>query len=396
MRLHIYRSENIDLFRKGKDFCEMSKKLCSAVTGCYSADDMKTILGRKRWYCTDCRLGRDAASSSSPRRPSRSIHREALCCRSVIRRLAVEWYARPFLDENQGKGQKANAASSSLPRAQEYHVSLRRLDGMFCAIMEKSANHDNSNATDTSTDATRSTDATDSEISPFFFLPPWSVPGRTRLEWAPVELEQDPFRLLCKGMELLLTSPSDASDSDDLHKQRRELARHFLPLFSSYCLDSSANWASTQASSSGEAAPGSPLVRGPPDTVVRLCPPFLHKPCNCCGVRASKQDDGLEGFCSEQCRRAFYDGWLIYRTHSNSIEAPPEATRNDAQISSSAQKKCQAYDVNSSIVGSTILALPGDPLLDLLWAQLGVRTVLRFYFTVSRWTIFYSGRLDST
>ena len=381
MRLHIFRSENIDLVRIGEEFLEASKKISSSVLGAFATDEGEAFLAENRWYCSDCRLSQDAGSLLARR--SSSIHHEALCCRSVIRRLAVEWYARPFLDEDQD--QDVGTGSTSNPKHAQ-HVSLRRLDGMFCSIMEKYANHDSATGEATSTSPNSAVPAAamaiadnailGAETSPFFLLPPWSVSGRARLDWAPREMEKDPFRLLCKGIELILTTPpSDTCDSDGLQEERKELARHFLPLFSSYCLDSSASWISAEASVN-DGASGPTFVRGPPNTIVRLCPPFLRRPCNCCGVRASKSDDNLEGLCSEACKRALNNGWLSNSASSKSAESPAAtgtSAKNKARTLSNSEAKCQAYDINSSFVGSTILALPGDPLLEGLWTQLQVR-----------------------
>lgn len=372
LRLHMYRAENVDLAKQGQEFLDKSIQLSLAVMGLHKSNKDKLALAKERWYCSACRSF--PTTSSTPTGgdeggTSQSIHQKAFCCRSVVRRLAVEWYARPFVDEDHGEGDSAPPKLSK-GRAHDCYVSLRRLDGMFSHIMEKHA------------DKPAGTIAKDvqselEEVSPFFYAPPSSSfrAGRKRLEWAPVELEIDPFRLLCKGMGLILSSTSaleeSGSDNSLLLEQRAKLARHFLPLFSSYCLDSSTGWEASQGNSNKNA-----VVRGPPNTIIAHCPPFLRKPCSCCGVRPTKDGTAMVGFCSENCRVAFEKGWLVDTvTGDNTSESARCAEERivSPPLSKVAEERCHAYDTNSSLVGSTILVMPDDPLFDQVCTKIGVR-----------------------
>ena len=375
LRLHIYRAENVNLAKQGQEFLDKSIQLSLAVMGLHNSNKGKLALAKERWYCSACRSSPTTSSAPTPStggdegETSQSIHRKAFCCRSVVRRLAVEWYARPFVDEDHGQGDSAPPKLSK-GHAHDCYVSLRRLDGMLSHIMEKHA------------DKPAGTIAKDveselEEVSPFFYAPPSSSSraGRKRLEWAPVELEIDPFRLLCKGIGLIVSSTSvleeSGSDNSLLLEQKAKLARHFLPLFSSYCLDSSTGWEASQGDSNNNV-----VVRGPPNTIIAHCPPFLRQPCSCCGVRPTKDSTEMVGFCSENCRVAFEKGWLVDTvTGDNTPESSRSAEERivSSALSKAAEERCHAYDTNSSLVGSTILVMPDDPLFDQVCTTIGVR-----------------------
>jgi len=361
LRLHIYRPENIDFAKQGREFLDKSIQLSLAVMGLHKSNKGKAALAKQRWSCSACRSSPTTSSipaGGDEGETSQSIHSKAFCCRSVVRRLAVEWYARPFVDEVHCQGD-STCSEPSKGQAHDCYVSLRRLDGMFSSIMEK---HEDKPAGTLAIDVKSEAE----EISPFFYAPPSSSSraGRKRLEWAPVELEIDPFRLLCKGMDLLLSSTpkleESGSDNSLILERKAKLAHHFLPLFSSYCLDSSIGWGVAQGDSNNNT-----VVRGPPNTIIAHCPPFLRQPCSCCGVRPTKDSTEVVGFCSESCRSAFKQGWLIDTSAGDKTSnTARSAEERNVQSLSKEEEKRQAYEINSSLVGSTILVLPDDPLFD--------------------------------
>lgn len=391
VKLHIYRPENVDFAKQGKEFLEKAVQLSMPVMGLYKSNKGKALLIKRRWRCSECRSPQAPSSAPTGEEAggkSQSIYNKAFCCRTVIRRLAVEWYARPFVDEDHRQSSSSTVvAASSKSRSSRYshnsYISLRRLDGMFSSIMEEHA--------DVSTvDNTKLTENGGEEVSPFFYTPPSpsSRASRKRLEWAPVELEADPFHLLCKGMSLLLSSVPvpEGPDSNDglLREQKTRLARHFLPLFSSYCLDASIDWETKQMQ--GDSGSGSSTRRlvfqGPRDTIVAYCPPSLRRPCSCCGVRSIDDSTLTAGFCSETCAAAFDQGWLL---KSDPKPVSREEEPKDPALSK-AEKKCRMYDINSSIVGSTVLVLPDDPLFDTICQMVGVRIFIYLSFFVKHYS----------
>ena len=385
VKLHIYRPENVDFAKQGKEFLEKAVQLSMPVMGLYKSNKDKALLTKHRWRCSECRSSQapsSAPTSEEARGKSRSRYNKAFCCRSVIRRLAVEWYARPFVDEGHRQNHSATAIAGSKAKLPEHShdfcISLRRLDGMFSSIMEEHADV-------LTVDNTKLTESGAEEVSPFFYTPPSpsSRASRERLEWAPVELEADPFSLLCKGMSLLLSSAlvPEGPDSNDglLREQKTRLARHFLPLFSSYCLDSSIDWETQrmQGDSGSGSSNGRLVFQGPPDTIVAHCPPFLRQPCSCCGVRPTEDSTLAAGFCSENCEASFEQGWLL---RSDPKPVSSEEEPKDPALSKE-EGKCRMYDINSSVVGSTVLVLPDDPLFDTVCQMVGVR--LSIYLSVT-------------
>jgi endogenous inhibitor of DNA gyrase (YacG/DUF329 family) len=136
-------------------------------------------------------------------------------------------------------------------------------------------------------------------------------------------------------------------------------------------LDSSTGWEASQGDSNNNI-----VVRGPPNTIIAHCPPFLRQPCSCCGVRPTKDSTEMVGFCSENCRVAFEKGWLVGTvTGDNTSESARSAEERivSSALSKAAEERCHAYDNNSSLVGSTILVLPDDPLFDKVCTTIGVR-----------------------
>ena len=379
VKLHVYRPENFDFAKQGREFLEKAVQLSMPIVGLYKSNKGKAVLTTKRWKCSECRSPpppSPAPTSDEEGAKSQSIYNQALCCRSVVRRLAVEWYARPFVDEDHRQSDSAGAVAASKAKtskhSHEYCISLRRLDGMFSSIMEKHTNVSN-------VDNVELVESGAEEVSPFFYTPPSSSSraSRKRLEWAPEELESDPFRLLCKGMGLLLSSApaleGPSSDNGLLLEQKARLARHFLPLFSSCCLDSSVEWETMQGDSSIGSSNGRVNFRGPLDTIVSRCPPFLRKPCSCCGVRPTSDSTSTAGFCSEICRAAFEKGWLIQCDPKAASTVSSRSEESKDPPLSKAGGKCRMYDIHSSIVGSTVLVLPNDPLFDTVCKMVGVR-----------------------
>ena len=167
----------------------LNKKILTVLRG------MSTL---KLWYCGNC------VRSINPKE-SRSVFLEAAYCRSVIRRIGMESYARPFLEGNQ--------------TPESNHFCLRRLDSMMTHIMRLESKE------------------TSYDYAPESFLAPSSDNSTPRrLSWASEGVEGRPMELLCESMKALVNASFPGKC--DLNTHRSALLRHFLMTFSSWCVGS--------------------------------------------------------------------------------------------------------------------------------------------------------------
>jgi len=184
----------------------------------------------------------------------KSIRREALHCRAIIRRMGMESYSLGF----RGEG-------SENPD----FVSLRRLDAMMSWFLQ-------------------STSITEKKLLRHsFFLPAWSSPKRERLEWAPPEFDLSPTNLFLSGMGILLCRKKQANNlqaetSPASEHQRLAMLRHFIRLF--FC------WGQGKTV--------------PPPAALRARQPWLSNSCVACFARTGERMHCGYHVCSSwQCLR---------------------------------------------------------------------------------------------
>lgn len=264
------------------------------------------LLTENFWFCPQCHW--EPTASQTETKGGGDLNRDALHCQAVIRRIARQEECRVFHDENTVN---VDSEEESGGKGDENVVSLKRLDNMMDWICNR-ATHD-------ATDSPR-------DCSPFFF-------ARRRLSWAPKELESSPFTLLCRGIGLL-ASPNRKM-SNQLHRLsvcRRELLKHFLRAFCSWCLAS-------------QPTADLPITtRGPSLYAMRSVFPSEKSYCHCCSVR-SLEYPLANAFCTS-CLKL----------------ASEETTRMD-KVVSRCDLVAESYEKCAALVGKSILCLPGDPFL---------------------------------
>jgi hypothetical protein len=254
-------------------------------------------LHSKLWYCGSC-VGQAEVEPGE----SNQIFREAHCCRAVIRRLGMESYSLPFLDEEQ--------------RDDGTRFSLRRLDSMMTHIMH-----------------THSKDKKFEQAAEAFLATPSTDTGRERVPWAAMKaLEKRPMELLCNAMKFAMNSPFPGVP--DLNSQRSSFLVHFLVAFASWCVGTTAK------------SDGFKGTKGPPPILKHLRPPWLKASCSVCFSRAVFGD---EVTCtSDFCRNNVRD-MHIEDVGDEEILRAGDCTDDYVRL--------------ASMVGTTFLVLPTDPLV---------------------------------
>lgn len=234
---------------------------------------------------------------------SNRIFREAQYCRTVIRRLGMEAYSLPFTDEER--------------RDDDGHFSLRRLDSMMTHIMY-----------------THSQDKTFEPASESFLTPPTNHTRRERLPWAPKDLESRPMELLCRAMKVAMTIP--LPEVSDLNTLRSALLMHFMVAFTSWCVGATIKSHSFKG------------TKGPLQPMKHLRPPWIGDSCSVCFSRVISGDEMICN--SEYCRNC---------THK--IETRIEDI-SDEEVCN-VENNIDEYSRLASMVGTSILVLPTDPLV---------------------------------
>jgi hypothetical protein len=195
-------------------------------------------------------------------------------------------------------------SSSHLP-------SLRRIDSMMTYIIDQQSSRN-----------------TCQNLSRAFLVPPWMNSGG-RLDWVTVDIEKRPMELLCKAMSVIFDSNlSDVS-------AEKALFRHFLFTFSSWCI---------QALKSD-----SHKTIGPPEVFRNIRAPWLRPSCSVCTGRP----------CSETSQSLCDNSRCAAR--ADSIQSRLEDLGIDEVQSIS--KALKSYNDCASLVGTTLLVLPSDPLV---------------------------------
>jgi hypothetical protein len=268
------------------------------------------------WYCQDCLVTNMSSDSLEP--SGNAVVKDALRCRATIRRIGMESYALPFFDEN------VFGIQTALNSGQEtdgMFFSLRRLDAMMSSIIEQQSSEDSKRL-----------------FSASFKLPPWaSNDGTTRrIGWAPEVLEDRPVDLLISA----LLAWQEVDELDESRKSSRMKAiRHFLLLVTSWCVLPSACTTSLQR------------TKGPPELFLYLREPWLCRSCL---------------FCCSQPRD---DGSVACRNVACSKMTQTDFVNMDGVGHEEAQKvlhETAEYNECSSLVGTTFLVVPDDPLVHAL------------------------------
>lgn len=306
---------------------------------------------------------------NSPDIDTDSIRKEATWCRAVIRRLGMESFSRPFHDEEPRDESQAmdTGGVDGVPRLHSDFVSLRRLDGMMTSIIAR---------------RTRPELLDSVSLSRPFMPPPWAKEANAgeRLEWVTPELEHRPMELLCKGIELILSGPNCCQQKSrvrDMYSEERcMLSSQFLVLFSAWCL-----------------RVGNSAQMGPPLHALSARAPWIVQSCSVCEARQKKNStatpalpyscacdslscqqietsDPLEsviasnsGHTAASCRGDLYSPDINELLHSHSF--------HDQNLPlTSVDSKLHNHDRCASLVGTTLLILPGDLLLEKMAKEL--------------------------
>ena len=262
------------------------------------------------WFCGNCL--KDTPSIRSEE--SSTVLKEAQNCRAVIRRIGLESYALPFISEEIKNGAVENT------RITYDAISFRRLDSMMTSIIDQ-----------------ESLDSPPQVSTRAFLMPPWaSNSGNSkRLSWAPPGTEKRPMQLLCNAMDYLLDSSS--ADVSTQRETARALFRHFLFSFSSWCV------LATKPSST------CPRTSGPPDLFKVIHPPWLVSSCKMCTGRPCVDTDHY--LCdSPSCSR---------KVNSVGFQMQDIGMTEVMKISEALEE----YTERASLVGTTLLVRPSDPLV---------------------------------
>jgi hypothetical protein len=315
-------SENI--IRTSSEWYTRIKRLNKSLTNVFVDSMAERESGTTLWFCGKCLVDPSNVQNNEIKA---STLREAEFCRSVIRRLGMESYSLPFFDERPDDPSVKKDLLEAMDHTQ--FVSFRRLDSMMTYIMTQQSKE---NAAAPDPEALRKS----------FFLPPWALDSPSspqRLQWAPEELEEKPMELLCRAMSLLLGAGRD----DSKREERKHLSRHFFTVFSAWCVGA-------LVSIEGPLTKG-PLTTGPSKIAQCARVPWLRDSCSVCFSRpCTNRSDGDRLCDSSDCFNA---------VHSKPVE---EEEPKDAEVLQIA--KSNASYVNcASLVGTTLLVLPNDPLI---------------------------------
>jgi hypothetical protein len=289
------------------------------------------------WYCSNCPVVTERRGTEN------RIFAEARWCKYVIRSLGMESYSRRFQDELQ-------STQTRIP----VNASLRRLDAMMEFISSK---HDESLTPESKKENLNSTG------NPFM-LPPWEVSPSPRISWSPEEMEQKPMELLCKGIDMMMCAiDPDQEPSED---ERIALLRRFLMIFCMRFLYIGKESSSLRT----------------PDLVSQAFiahPPWIEPSCIVCHSRPKLTADSK---CDrEGCQRLLLPQKENLGQSGNGVIASfsPQSIAGDRPVAGLGTTRVEPesfihpktgsgamiceYDKLSSLVGTLLLALPGDPIL---------------------------------
>ena len=292
-------------------------------------------------FCKSC-------ISPTPPKGERNAVEEARRCLAVIRRLSMESYSIPF----HVSGHSCNDSENHLS-----FVSLRRLDEMMISIINSTTLSGGGYGWSFSAPPQLNADGSLRSTQP------------QRLSWVSDQIMNKPFELLCCGMKVLLTPPialHEGADKDPFTSERSALASHFLSLFVSWCLRSSFDL-------------GCVATMGPKTDYTAIAKPWLGPTCKFCMLSFTPCDEtGGSLSCSREACRVVVEGMsgkghhheqtapAVSESEGDDIDHVVEAT--GTSISSTVQRspieRVCCYNQYASLVGSVLLILPGDPVLD--------------------------------
>eukprot|EP00980_Cylindrotheca_fusiformis_P004017 scaffold880_cov132-Cylindrotheca_fusiformis.AAC.13 len=306
----------ITVMRPDKDILEASLQWYSKVrqsnkarTEAFNDPNSETSICSKLWYCGNCHDN----SSIKETGALQTVEREAECCRAVVRRISMESYSFPFQSEDTEKTYNNNGNI----------VSLRRLDSMLTDIIEDSW--------------------LGLSQSRAFAMPPWTSSCGSRLPWVPVDVEKRPMELLCRGIGVLLdTSLAEFTGKDKNTPSIKALFRHFLFVFGSWCV---------------EGRNDSPRTTGPSMVFTKMRAPWLRPTCVvCCGRPCANEDEMT-------CEKPS----CISSANSFQFQMEDVGLNEVLSLSNSVSE----YNERSSLVGTTLLVLPSDPLVKTVASVVG-------------------------
>jgi len=263
--------------------------------------------------CDECQVRSSSPDDAPSDRSAATVLEEARRCRAVIRRVGQESFASPFIDEDPFRSGQTSELDHGL------FFSLRRLDAMMTSIVARHSLSENDYDQEASTSA--------------FVVPPWTAvqAPQHRIEWASQQLEEEPINLLCQAI-----AAWQRVDERKVPRRvaKRKLIRMFLMLIPSWCILPSSTTASFRTT-------------GPPKLYLNLREPWLTASCVFCWARPRE----VQCSCSHiSCRE------MLKRDTENI----GELKERDAP---SALTKILSYNDCSSLVGSTVLFDPNDPLV---------------------------------
>ena len=294
--------------------------------------------------CSDCRI------QSIPSANENRIFTEASWCKALISKIGMESYALPFHEEFLAKAGESGDLQGDTVEIYYPQVSLRRLYAMMDYLATK---HDTSIS-----EAAREELLT--SIGNPFFRSPWASSSTKRvkqIEWVNEAMMENPMQLLCKGIErLVLVVVPPVSSLSQSRDDRTVFLREFTTLFSSWFL-----------CNRNETASFLPPSGRLSYALTARCP-WKEATCTVCRGRPSISVDESEApVCDSQyCQRLLASGDINQsREKESNDESGRSATDGKSCTHSATEADIQvsSYDELSSLVGSPILVLPGDPLL---------------------------------
>jgi hypothetical protein len=320
----------LTICRPSKDIIAIAKNFRDVVMNVHSkVAEVHHKLTDGRWYCDPCKKSYSLSSSSSS-----SISDEASVCQRVLRRLAMEECFLPFHDEflpcselcnHHDKGDDgaisiesdSSNEKSSTDSTHLKHICLRRLDQIM-ELIKGGSFHGKS----------------------VIYTPPWCL--RERLCWVNKTLLNNPKRLLCTGMFLIIESAkSNGYDREKLD----ELIATFIRTFVSTYFDGIGDFN---------------CYKGLDIFSARKFLPWLSISCEKCFVRPAQNTEFKCHFCTNSVMVTAVSADTRQLPEFKSHVNPSDKTFDYEKVLSHEVIK---YDLNSSFVGTSFIVDMDDPLI---------------------------------
>jgi hypothetical protein len=301
--------------------------------------------------CPDCQV------QSIPNADENRIFAEASWCKALISKIGMESYALPFHDEFLAKNNESDDLEGDTADIYHPQVSLRRLYAMMDYIATE---HDSSISEVTREDIL-------SSMGNPFLRAPWASSSEERakrIEWVNVTMMGNPMQLLCKGIErLVLIVVPPVGSLDQWRDDRTVFLRQFTILFSSWFL-----------CNRDRTNPFLPPSGRLSYALASRCP-WVQVTCTVCRGRPSISEDKSEApVCDNKCCQRLLSSDEINQRREeepdDDIGHPATDGNPSTHSMTEADAQISSYDGLSSLVGSPILVLPGDPLLQLISEKL--------------------------